>query len=820
MKNNTISSLAKSRVTYNRSRSVLTVIAITLTTTLLMGLVTSALGIFDMQRQQALADGNHHATIRHLTTKQVEMLRNHLDVESLEAVAQFATIRHGNIEGYLTASSVLKEGIYHGSDALTEGRFPESPDEICGPPAFFECMGAEPAIGAKIAIPFRVGGEGFIQTREFTICGLAAQRDLSSLEIGDHRLSYSASVSEALVEEYLSPGQRDYNAVLRLSGEDSLTEKALKEQIHDLCLNIGGDTENISYNMPYLMTMLEMSAEMTAGVAAIGLLILFFSALVIYSIYYVSVITDVQEIGKLKALGASKKQIKHLLVSESMRLCAIAVPAGLFLGAAIPYALFPAVMKAVEKHSPLFYAVENCRMFSLPAFIGVIAAILATVRISLWKPLRMAGKISPIEAIRYQESAAKAGARKGFRNVNLFRLSLSGLARNKKRTIVTIMTMGLSCVLFMSLAGVGGSMTALDYARHSIPEGSFRLYLDCEWNDREYPENNFDALQTQNLFGDSLTQKIRAIDGVTDIGKSAYVLFDTDSSAPLFENRKKKSIAPVSRANAEALQKDLTEGEIDYDRMLAENGVICTTYLDWEDMGLSIGEPIELTIHDGDQEIPLTVKVCAVVKASMHGYFILPKELWDSLHLQYDPTCELHISVEQDKYEEVKASLSEIAAENGHFYLYSLDEELQLGRMSVIIVKYPLYAILIMVAVIGCINLINTMITSIVTRKKEFGILQAIGLSDRQLKKMLSMEGLFFTAGTLFLSVTLGNFFGYLAFLCAKKAHLLGLNAYHYPLRETLGLAAMLIGGQLLITGMMNRQAHRESLIDRIRSGE
>lgn len=820
MKNNTISSLAKSRITYNKSRSVLTVIAIGLTTVLLMSVVTSAIGLFDVSRQQAVYAGNQHATILHLTAKQVEMLNNHLDVEALEVHTEFASVLYDNMNGSLGIGTTLKEGISYGTGNLTEGHFPQAPDEICGPPAFFERMDTEPVIGNKITIPFRVGGEGLIQTREFTICGLVSQRDLSGLDVSDRRIAYSASVSEALADEYLAPEQRDYSAAVRLFGESTFTEDQMENAIKEVCADIGCDADNIIYNHQYLMTMLSASAEMKAAVAVIGLFILIFSALVIYSIYYISVITDVQEIGKLKALGTSDRQVKRLLISESTRLCAVAIPPGLLIGFGIPAILLPVINNSVTENSPFAYTIEHYHMFSLPALIGVTAAVLVTVRISLRKPLRMAAKISPVEAIRYQETSQRAGSRKGRANINLFRLSLANLTRNKKRTAVTIVTMGLSCVLFMSFAATMNSISTMDYARYSIPVGDFRLYLDGSWNDREYPENNFDVLQQQNLLGDSMLQRIRDVDGVTSIEKGGYVLFSAESSAPVFENHMRNSIAPFSREDVKDLQKNITEGEIDYDKMIAENGVICTSYLDWEEMGLSIGEPIALTICDGSREIPLTVSVSAVIKDSRRGFLTLPQELWDSLNLQFDPTCDLYISVDPSKYGEVKETLQGIAAENEHFTLYSLDEELQIARSTISLIKYPLYAILIMVAVISCTNLINTMLTSIVTRKRELGILQAVGLSDRQLKKMLSLEGLVFTAGTLLISVTLGNLFGGLLFLWAKEIHLMGLSNYHYPIRETVGLAAMLTAGQLLITAVMNRKVHRESLIDRIRSGE
>lgn len=131
MKNNTITSLAKSRISYNKSRSILTIVAITLTTTLLMGLVTSAIAMFDTNKQIALSEGNHHAVLRHLTSKQLEMLSSHLDVESLEASLSFATVNYDRMNGYLSVNSTLKEGIYHGIGNLTQGRFPEAADEIC-----------------------------------------------------------------------------------------------------------------------------------------------------------------------------------------------------------------------------------------------------------------------------------------------------------------------------------------------------------------------------------------------------------------------------------------------------------------------------------------------------------------------------------------------------------------------------------------------------------------------------------------------------------------------------------------------------------------
>lgn len=815
-----IKSLAKSRIKYNKSRTILTVIAIMLTTTLLMGVGTCAVGLIDMQRQQAAASGNVHATFKFLTKSQVLMLKNHVDIEALEINEIFAPVEYGRMNGYLTYGSCLKEGIYHSVGNIIEGHYAETADEICGPKAFFEHMGTQPVIGNKIMISFRPNGEGEIVTREFTICGIVSQIDVSELNISDSRIVYSASVSDAIVNEYISPEQREYSAYIRVFGEESLNYDEIKAKIEAVAEDIGCDKDDINFNSEYLFTMTDPGTEMAGIVFGIAFIIIIFSGLVIYSIYYVSVITDVQEIGKLKALGASEKQVKSMLLTEGINVAFIAIPPGLILGYVIPYFIMPAVIRKAVETVVTAVSIEKIHMFSPPVVLVVTTAVLITVYISLLKPMHMAAGISPVEAIRYQESNGGRKMRKGNININLFRLSRANLTRNKKRTVVTMLTMGLSCVLFMSLAGVMNSMSKEDIARRNIETGDFRLELDFAWNDKEYPENNFDSLQQQNIFSDDFVKSIESIDGVKNVVRRKAVLISSDYGSELFEEGRRIDMQCIDREMADSYVDEVRRGEIDYDKMIEENGVIFTGEAFWDEYGLSIGDTISLTVYDGDRRIPLNVKVMASISEGMASYFLIPKEVYEGLEMQYDSTTDLYVSVQADKYYNVKAIMQEITDSNERFRLYSLDEEMEIGGMSVNMIKYPMYVILIMVAVIGFMNLINTMVTGIVTRRRELGVLQAIGLSDGQLTKMLAGEGMVFTVGTLLTSVTLGNLFGYIIFLKAKSAHFMSVSAYHYPVWETVILVIMLGIGQLAVTYFINKWVHGESLIERIRGGE
>ena len=813
-----ITSLAGSRIRYNKSRTILTAIAIMLTTTLLMALGTSAVGLRDFQTQQAASVSNIHATFNQLTAEQVSKLKNHVDVEALDTNEIFASVENGKMNGFLTYGEEMKSGIYYGVGALTEGRYAEETDEICGPKAFFERMGVEARVGNKVEISFRVQGKGQIQTREFVISGLVTERDISKLDISDSRIVYSATISKKLVDELIPENQHIYSASVRVYGESQLNYDEMCLKINDVAADIGCSENEVSINKDYLGTVTDPGTDTIRVVAAVALLIIVFSGIVIYSIYYVGVITDVQELGKLKALGASKKQIRRLLMKEGLFVSAMAIPAGLILGYLIPRIFLPIVLRKGMKISLVSFELGTVHMFSLPVLLAVVIVVLVTVYVSLLKPMRMAGRISPIEAIRYQESSGKGKLREGNLSVDVFRLSKANLMRNKHRTIATMVTMALSCVLFMSMAGALNSISAEDMADRELEGSDFKISLDYALTDEEYPENNLENISKNNPFSDELIGQIEDMDGVEEVRTLCRVSASSDNPAQLFKEEPRLTISVLTEDKAEEYGKEVKRGELDYDKLAAENGAVFTSDVFWEEYGLELGERIDFTVYDGDRQIPLSVTIEATVDDGSASMFLIPQEVYDSLKLENNSITDLYIKADADEYEEVKAAMETIAGSQESFDLYSRDEEISIGAMSVNLVKLPMYAILIMIALIGFMNVINTMVTSIVTRKRELGMLQAIGLTNRQLVRMLAGESMVFMAGTLISSLTVGNLLGYLVFMWAKDSGFMSVTAYHYPVWETLALALMLVIGQLAITLFIGKRLGKESLIERIRN--
>ncbi len=301
---NTIFHLAIQRLRHHKSRTLLTGIAILLTTMLLMAIGTVAVAMLDMNRQM-VSDSDYHAIFSNLTTDQTAVLSHHIQVEALSTTEKFADIQNGKMNGALIYQESIMDNRYADrEDSLTapqleSGHYPEAEDEICSSPTFFRRIGTEPAVGGKVTLSFRVDGKGEIQTREFTISGLFPDMEIAE-GIDDSRIMWAAHVSKALLSKYSEEGlyQPKFSVYLRVYGEEDLTYNEMVDRINAVAADIGlaQPEENVTLNKQYLFSVTDPGTEAMMIAGAICLIVILFSALVIYSIYYVGVITEVQEI--------------------------------------------------------------------------------------------------------------------------------------------------------------------------------------------------------------------------------------------------------------------------------------------------------------------------------------------------------------------------------------------------------------------------------------------------------------------------------------------------------------------------------------------
>lgn len=289
-------------------------------------------------------------------------------------------------------------------------------------------------------------------------------------------------------------------------------------------------------------------------------------------------------------------------------------------------------------------------------------------------------------------------------------------------------------------------------------------------------------------------------------------------SFPIYKRleTRRTEVGGISENDLLSLNKSLKRGTLDYDELVHSNGIIFTWDILFEQYGFEIGDTIQLTLYDGNKKIPFTGTLMASTNSS-DDTFLIADEVLQQLITETNPASAIYITVQPEKFESAKAQIDTLQQENTRFMFKSYDEELGIAKQLIRTIQYTIYGLLIVIGIIGYISLINTMITSILVRKKELGILQAIGLSDKQLRQMIHREGLFFTFGTLALSLTIGNGLGYLLVRIIINTQILTISQYEYPITQTLVLIVAVVIGQIAITVFVNRYIHKQSLVERMR---
>lgn len=662
-----------SRLKYNKGRSILTIVAIALMTTLLMSIGSSALTVIRHQQLEIKESArNYHAAFKGSTADQVFILENHADVESLSTRESVASIELPKLNAVLNFDSTKKGSI--DQIQLANGKMPVEADEIAGPPALFERLDVVPEIGQKFQIPLRIQG-GKVENYDFTITGILEQTDISKLNVNETRLVYGAFVSEKFVEQHIAPEDRTYTAYIRIVNENKHSKDEIETIISEIAEDVGLNKSDISFNEQYLTYMTNPGTQERNVMIGLGLLVVFLGGMVIYSIYYVSVISNIQEMGKLKALGATKKHIRRLLFTESLAQSFVGIPCGILLGYLATVFLFRMVILSGSTFGDTFWHWQ--------AAICVIVVVLLTVGVSIRKPLKMASGISPVEAMRYQEPTGKQKRKKSFKTLSVSKLSYANLQRNKRRTAVTILALGCSGILFLVVANIANNITAENYARMLMPKGDFEISLNYAEDDREYPENNLNIIQLQNPLNDDLKTQIMSLDGVESIDEKHTVLAEAEN---VVLETQRTEVGGISENDLLSLNKSLKRGTLDYDELVHSNGIIFTWDILFEQYGFEIGDTIQLTLYDGNKKIPFTGTLMASTNSS-DDTFLIADEVLQQLITETNPASAIYITVQPEKFESVKAQIDTLQQENTRFMFKSYDEELGIAKQLICIIE-------------------------------------------------------------------------------------------------------------------------------------
>lgn len=792
----TLTNLVKGNLKSSKAKSVLICITIMLTTTLLTSVGIICNNWLKTNKAATIEySGSFEGIYKRVNKDKLDIIKNNASIDQYGIYKAIGTSQYEDSNlGLIYADNTIKN---MANIKFEDGTMPEKENEIAIESGYLNLLNNGAKIGDKIKLSYESLSTGEIKEKEFILSGILQTSDISKAQ-----KSYSAIISKLyFVSEEVDENTK-YNVYINIVKPKKLTADGVKESILSIAKNMGIEEYDVRINTDYINAS-NPDPQVIAGGIVVALIIILSSMLVIYSIFYVSVINKVHEYGKLRAVGATKRQIRKIILREGFILSCISIPLGIAIGYLIGQVV---ILKALKMDR---YGVGGMNIFIA---IGVAVITVISVLLSLLKPMKMACNISPVEAMRYDGNDSKQKKRKGYEEINLKKITFANLSRNKKRTVITLLSLSLSGILFIVASTIMNCMNPENMAKdHSL--GDITVYLDnYDWN--EDGSNNLYDIQANNPLGKEMCERLENIPGVKKINmeKSAWASIDIGAGEKNLED-----IQGFDKEFYDELSEHLVEGEINKEALESGEGLVYTHPSYAKEIGIKVGSTQVITIYDGKDSYKKEFTVLALV--DIGGASIrIPESVMDSL-IKTDTTIRVGLEIKKDMLKSVEEEIKNITDNDEYLSYGTLEDSIETYKKSMAITSVLIYSLVIIIGVIGLMNLINTMITSIITRKRELGILQAIGLSDKQLVKMLQIEGLFYTVGTLLITLTLGNILGYIAVIIFRNTGA-SYAIYDYPLTQTIIMIVAITLVQILITYMVTNNFKKDSLVDRIRYSE
>lgn len=820
--------VALANTKYHKGKNLLSGIAIILTSVLVFLITSIGLGVVNVQNAAVnKVYPTWHAMYRNVSEENMEKIGQH-DAIGNYGLRQDVGEAALSADDYILISYLDTEAQRLTKQKFVSGHAPKrANDAVLSRNALKELGYPKAKIGDTISIPlqfFEKDSLGMQQERSFRLTGISPDGEGKT-----DRKIFSMLISKDFMQEVMPKDQRSYRMMVRLTEEASTSTAAIKEKVKEIGKNFDVIEDNIVENSDYLFANY-IDPAFYSGMAIIIAVILVAGALTIYSIYYVSLINKVQDFGKLAALGATKRQTRQIILRENLIVAGISIPIGLLIGIATVKFVFFQLMSTIENEVATIKVMREVLekgevSLVLPWIVGMtIGVTLLTVILASLKPMRQASKIMPIEAMRYTGQAqSKKKQRKGFIDLNLQRLARANLSRNKKRTFITIFSLGMIGILFVVISTVFSCTNPKQIARDTIAE-DYRISIKSVSNDKMRPEREWTAIQQNNPLNDEMIDRIKSIKGVEKVDTFQSITGETPDLKEIgSDDPMGLSVGGISKEQMDLIEKDIKKGSATYDELNSGDKVIATGYFMANYPEIKIGDKLTFKFFDGDRsfEKEMTIIAGGNFSESVSNYdnFLMSNEALKKMS-KNNLTYYVNIKAAKRQAKAIQPAIENLVAENELFNLESYEEILAQWEGSMQMMTGAGYAIMLVLAIVGIMNLINTTIDSILSRKKELGVMQALGMSNRQMKRMLQTEGLVYAGGILLMGVGIGSILGYLVYVYAESNALMQIKVYQYPLIQVLLMILLVVIVQLILTYATTTIVNKETVIKRIQASE
>ncbi|XOJ01941.1 ABC transporter permease [Paenibacillus polymyxa] len=500
--------------------------------------------------------------------------------------------------------------------------------------------------------------------------------------------------------------------------------------------------------------------------AAIIIIIMGCTSAVIYNTFHISVLERTSQFGMLRCIGATPSQIRKLVLKEATILSLIGIPVGLFTGTVFMKLLFYNI-----SFLALGFLNDMQMVISLPILIIAGVLGLLTVYLSAIGPARLAAKVSPLEAINGSGSTKVdnvTSIRKSMLVKKLFgmegQFASRNIRRNKKRFRITAFSMVVSMLLFIVFSGLAGflgqtSQSGIEYSYSVQYEGDSKRIDDSVYSDIV----KIDAVEhAYKLY----SHQVMAILPKDKVNPKYYELRKGMYSVEEGEGYRTDNnfLESYGDNGLDALKSKLTAGTIDKDKMNQENGVILNQKIRIitteegkqiiiDQTQFKVGDHIQVRTLEGGNQKYKTLTVTGIVEQG-----VLSKDYNESAMLELITTPEVIEKVTgNDAYSRIfilaKTDISNkpitdylktlTEKDAGYSYMDNVMAQAK-AKNDATTASIFLYGFIGVIVLIAFLNILNTVSTNLILRTKEFAVLKAIGMTQRNVGKMILLEGVLY----------------------------------------------------------------------------
>ncbi len=741
------------------------------------------------------------------------------------------------------------------------GSVPKAENEIVTSDTALRDLGVEPEVGADVTISFTAHGREY--QLDMVVSGWfeATSEQISMMWAGTaFRDAYPD------IFEYTYDRDRDM-AGTYYSDFIATSTAGLQENLDHWVRQMGGDPDaaNSDHLSATINTVTNPALDPTTLLLVAVMIALFVLCgyLLIYNVFDIAVIQEIRRYGLYRTVGMSKRQVKKLINLQAVWLSCIGIPLGLLIGYFVGKAALPYMMRTLSS------SYENIAIHVDPSpivFVGAAVLAAFTVFLSTRKPIRAAADIPPIEAFRYVETAGgRKTTRKSTAGTSLFRLAWADLGRNKRRFAFIVASLSL-CVILLNCIGIAADSVDIEKQVSYSIRTDFTVVNALSKNilkgftRREHGlgQEVIDAVNAQpGVKGASAIYKNTLDDrNVTYDFPVGFDLIGTDEETGIDYASTKDGIVFNLGDDGHALcnvygmeetalaRMDIQEGEADahklYEKMVNGEGVLVGVM---SDMGTSIMEPALDLLEVGDiitvfknggpmMELPVLAKAALTgddteIRYTANGPFEVGR---DGLFL-YLPTCvyteiydepviyKYSFDVEEGQQDPMRGFLEDYVTNVDPSLGYaSAEEARQDAATTRTMLQFVGGLIGSIFGAVGVLNLINTIITSILTRRHEFAIMQSIGMTAKQLTRMMIWESVYYAIGVCIVGLLLSVI---LAFTVVKT--LIGdiwYFTFHFTLVPAVTVCILLLIAAAVLPVIALKVFNKGSIVEKLRVAE